>query len=405
MPLYRTLLALLVCASVGLGAELRTLKGEVRKGEVKGITDKEVVFTADGKDVTTPVAEVLQIDFAPAGKLPTDAKWTDVELTDGTLLHCSAFALKGKQVELKLLAGPEVKLPLAAVANVLNDAQVEKYRKEWTSRLSKKRRHDVVAILRKSEASPEGVVNPLEGTLGDGDEDGKAIAFTLSAGGRKVSFALEKVHGLIFQRELDPKAPSVVCKVRDTVQDVVYASSVVSTPTGVTLTTPAGAKIEYKKDLLAQLDYSKGKLEFLSKMEPVKVVETSTEDQVYHYQRDVNLDRNGPLRIGGETFSNGLAIHSHTELEYDLKGEFRELKAVIGLDDNVGGHPGPVILRIEGDGKELFSRTLSRKEKDKSKEKVSLNIKDVQRLRIVVTSGELLDLGKHIDLADAQVSK
>jgi len=405
MPLCRTLLALLACASVGLGAELRTLKGDVRKGEVKSITAKEVVLSADGKDVITPLAEVLQIDYAPAGKPPADAKWADVELTDGTLLHCGAFAIKGKQVELKLLAGPEVKLPLTAVANVLNDAQVEKYRKEWTSRLAKKRRRDVVAILRKSETNPDGVVNPLEGTLGEGDEEGKAIAFTLSAGGRKVTFGLDKVHGLIFQRELDPKAPSVVCKVRDTLQDVVYASAVASTPAGVTLTTPSGATIEYKKDLLAQLDYSKGKLEFLSKMEPVKVVETSTEDQVYHYQRDTNLDRTGDLRVGGETYKLGLAIHSHTELEYDLKGDFREFKAVVGIDDNVGGHPGPVVLRIEGDGKELYSRTLTRKDKEKFKEKVTLNIKDVQRLRIVVTSGELLDLGKHIDLADAQVSK
>jgi hypothetical protein len=403
MPLWRTLLALLACASAGSGAELRTLKGDAVKGEVKSITEKEVVFTAGGKDVTTPVEQLLQIDYGQPAKLPAGEKWADVELTDGTLLHCSAFAIKGKQAELKLLAGPEVKLPLSAVANVLNDAQVEKYRKEWTARLAKKRRHDVVAILRKSEASPEGVVNPLEGTLGEGDEDGQAIAFTLAAGGRKVTFGLDKVHGLIFQRELDPKAPSVVCKVRDTLQDVVYASRVVSTPVGVTLTTPSGAKIEYKKDLLAVLDYSKGKLEFLSRMEPVKVVETSTEDQVYHYQRDTNLDRTGPLRIAGEQFATGLAIHSHTELEYDLKGEFRELKAVLGIDDNVGGHPGPVALRIEGDGKELFSRTLSRK--DKVKERVTLNIKDVQRLRIVVTSGELLDLGKHIDLADAQVSK
>ncbi len=402
MPLCRTLLALLACASVGVGAELRTLKGEVQKGEVKSITAKEVVFTADGKDVTTPVEQVLQIDYGQPGKLPTDAKWTDVELTDGTLLHCSAFALKGKQVELKLLAGPEVKLPLAAVANVLNDAQVERHRKEWTARVAKKRRFDAVAQLLKSETSPDGVLNTIEGTLGEGDEEGKTISFT-RGNGRKIPVSLEKVHGLIFQRELDPKAPSVVCKAHDTLQDVVYASNVVSTPAGVTLTTPSGAKIEYKKDLLAQLDYSKGKLEFLSRMEPAKVVETSTEDQVYHYQRNTNLDRTGPLRIDGETFTNGLAIHSHTELEYDLRGEFREFKAVVGIDDNVGGHPGPVVLRIEGDGKELFSRTLSRKEK--AKERVTLNIKDVQRLRVVVASGELLDLGKHIDLADAQVSK
>ena len=41
---------------------------------------------------------MLQLDFGPAGKAPA-GPYADVELTDGSLLHCHAFAIKGKEVE------------------------------------------------------------------------------------------------------------------------------------------------------------------------------------------------------------------------------------------------------------------------------------------------------------------
>jgi hypothetical protein len=45
---------------------------------------------------------------------------------------------------------------------------------------------------------------------------------------------------------------------------------------------------------------------------------------------------------------------------------------------------------------------VTRKEKPFEK---TLNVKDVQKLTIIVASPDLLDLGRHVDLADARVSK
>jgi hypothetical protein len=63
-----------------------------------------------------------------------------------------------------------------------------------------------------------------------------------------------------------------------------------------------------------------------------------------------------------------------------------------------------VLLRIEGDGKELYTRTFNRKT-DKVPVPITLNIKDVQRLRLVVSSGDGSDLGRHVHLGNAKVSK
>src|SRR5262245_11167691 len=100
MPVRRILLALLVCGAPCRAAELRTLKGETVTGDLVSINDKEVVLAKGSERVTTPLAQVLQLDLSAPGKPPA-GPYTDVELTDGSLLHCHAFAIKGKEVELK----------------------------------------------------------------------------------------------------------------------------------------------------------------------------------------------------------------------------------------------------------------------------------------------------------------
>jgi len=68
----------------------------------------------------------------------------------------------------------------------------------------------------------------------------------------------------------------------------------------------------------------------------------------------------------------------------------------------------PVRVLIEGDGQTLADVTLQRGSKDRGGPvPLVRNVKDVKKLRVVVTHDptEFLDLGLHVDLADAFVSK
>jgi hypothetical protein len=383
-------------------AELHTLKGDVLKGELENITDKEIVLKQNGKASVIPLTEVLKLDFPAVTPVKLEGKYSAVELTDGSRLHCKEWTIKTKQVELTTMAGQQIKLPLAAVANILNDAQEEKYRKDWTERLARKRHRDVAVLIR------DDIINAVEGTFGDADAQGKGIEFQIP-GGKKGTFLFSKLHGLIFQRELDPQAPPLLCKLYDSYQDVIMVSGVARTPAGLAVTTPAGVRFDIAQEVLTRLDCTLDKVAYLSRLEPSKVVQTSNFDFVDIYRRDKNLD-NGPLRIYGESYTIGLALHAHTELEYDLKGEYREFHALAGIDQSVGGEGGPVVLVIEGviDGetKELYKKTFTRNDpKDKKAGAIDLNIKDVQTLRIIVRSGDLFDNGKHLDLVNAKVQK
>jgi hypothetical protein len=389
-------------------AELHTLKGNVLKGDLQNITDKEIVLEQNGKSSVTPLAEVLRIDFPAVAPVKLEGKYSDVELVDGSRIHCKEWTIKAKQVELTTMAGQQMNVPLAAVANILNDAQEEKYRKDWAERLARKRRRDMAVLIR------DDTINAVEGTFGDADAQGKGIEFQIPSG-KKGTLLFSKLHGLIFQRELDPQAPPLLCKLYDSYQDVIMVSALIWTPGGLSVTTPAGARFEIGQELLTRLDYTLDKVAYLSRLEPSKVVNKTVLDNgfdsAYPFKRDLNLN-NQPLRIYGDTYSIGLALHAYTELEYDLKGDYREFHALAGIDQSVGAEDRPVVLVIEavidGESKELYKKTFTRRDpKDKKEGAINLNIKDVQKLRLIVRSGDKFgfDNGVHLDLVNAKIQK
>lgn len=398
MPATRTFLTLLLSTSISFAADaakLKTLAGAVIEGELVSVSDKEIVFRVKDKSVSTPLADALDLDLA-AGQSPSlDVKYTDVELTDGSLLHCSQFSLKGKQVLVKLVQGQELKLPLSAVSYVLNDANEPPVRKEWLA--LRKGNRDILGVR------DGGKISSLEGTFGDGDEKGETIEFELSSG-KKARPSLSRAAALGFFRRSDPNGliaqPQALCKVFDTYRNVLIAQKVVFTDAGFTITTVAGVKIDYPKQMLARLDFSKGKLTYLSDLDPVKVIERSSTERVDHYRRDKNLDE-GPIRLAGTPYSKGLALHAYTELVYDIEGQYKEFKALLGVDDVVGGD-SHVRITIEGDGKELFVGEIKRKDKPVP---LTLDVKNIKQLRIVAKSLGFLDLGNHATLAEAKVTK
>jgi hypothetical protein len=407
LRLFLLLLAALAVASMGRAADLTPVKGEVLKiGDVVSVSAKEIVFKDGDKNITRPMKDVLKIDLRDLGFLDEKKVRTDVELTDGTIFRCKKWSIKGKEALLTLLVGTEVKVPLGVIANVLNNANVPRYHNDWPSRLAAKRGKEVLVI------AVDGLPQNIECTLGDGDKDGKAIEYAITIG-EKTTLAkreFDKLHGLIFKNRLDSKAPPVICRVLDTASDVVMVSKVGLKGGVVSVTTPAGVSFDLNQNVVSRLDFSKGRLEYLSDLTPAKVEISSTAEDddkavQQHVYKDVSLGKEDrtPIVVGGKLFKKGLAIRPYTKLTYDLKGDYREFSARIGLDDNVGA-AGKVTLVISGNGKELQTLTFSAVDKKKFSD-VVLNIKDVEKLTIEVKSGDLLDLGKHVDLADAKVSK
>jgi hypothetical protein len=417
MRLASLLLAGLLFATPALAGEITLLKGGPITGDIVSVTNKEVTVNDGGTLKKLPIAGVLKLDYALIGKPKDDDRYSLVELTDGSILAVSSLSIKKKQVELSLLVGGKATLPLDVLSSILVRGEVEKFRFDWKDRVLNAKGRDAIVVNRA------GVASNVFCTFGEGNKDGTKIAAAVVIDDEVVNSERilgrikddatpeekkKEDRGFIFKYTLGPKAPSPVCKLFDTIGDTLYVADVLPGKDGaLTVTTPAGVKIEFTKAQLARLDYTPGKLDYLSDLVPSKIVAKSNLDEdakpdQWHVYKDKNLNM-GKITLGGVAYPKGLALKPLTELTFDIKGNYRDLSFLVGLDDNVSAS-GASILIIEGDGKEIAQAKIDSADKVRFKS-MKLNVKDVKELKIIVKSTGLFDTGRHLDLADIKVSK
>lgn len=386
----------LILASVASAAEVTTLSGKKLTGDVIAISRTGITLKTTGGEDLIPVADVLLMELNPTTAAKDD--FAEIELTDGSTLACVGVAFKGADAELTLVGGPVLRCPLAAVSTLLQNAHDPAVRQQWQLLLRKRGALDMLVV------SNESKLDALDGAFGRGSDSGDAIEFTPSGADQKLSPKLKSTAGLVFVRRPNADAPPAFCQLVDTAGNLLFTKTVKLDGDAVVVDTVAGGATRYPNlKAIARLDFSKGKLTYLSDIEPVEINQTSTEDLVFPFKRDRNL-YGGPLRLGRVPYSKGLALHSRTMLTYDIGGEYKELRAMLGVDDVVaveGGAPVRVNVVIDGDGRELFKGEVRTRDAPKP---LALDVKGVRRLRIAVTS-PLLDLGNQVNLCDARVSK
>lgn len=397
-------LVLLACALFRTPAgELRLVDGRVIPGnplkvDAQGVSWKE----ATGAEAKVASDQIARIDVAPAPARNPAESWSDIELTDGTVLRALKVVFAKDQVRAELAGGGEASFPLKSVSNILFAAQRDDWRKDWTTRLAQRKRKDILAVVRQD------AVNALEGALGEPDTEGKAMPFTPSGADRTVAVPLGNIHGLIFERFPDANLAPVVARVTDAGGSLWLAADVAFDGARWSLRTSGGVAREFAADKPpVRIDMSRGKVVYLSDLKWMRVTDPLAADP-FRFRAGPTLDKNldlGPIRMGGAPFSKGLGLSATTEVEYDLGGEYRELRLVAGFDDAVGGG-GPVVLRVEGDGKELQRQTVARQGR-KASIPVVVPVKDVRRLTITVEPASASDIayGHHLHLGDARLTR
>lgn len=90
------------------------------------------------------------------------------------------------------------------------------------------------------------------------------------------------------------------------------------------------------------------------------------------------------LRVSETAFRNGIGVFARSLLEYSLNGQFSTFTAKVGVDAATEGK-GSVEFEVYADGKKVWSSGVM-SGLDEARD-VDLDIKGVQRLRLVVTDG------------------
>ena len=387
--LSAVLLAVLAAPQV----EVASFQGEPRVGEWRGLADGRVSLSIAGKDESIPLSEVLEVRFR--GELAKlDKPAAVVSLWNGSKLGAAQTQIVDKQLRLTSTTLGDLSMPQSEVASVRFSDRFDED-EQWVKLVEKESKSDLL-VIRK-----EQTLDFLDGVVVEVTD--KTVKFLLD--GEEVSTRRDKVFGLIFARRSSNLKPPAI-RLELTNGDVLMAAAVSSTDKGISATTASKAEVVLPLEQLKRIDFSLGKLRYLSQDPPRDVKYTRGIQDGPAFVQDRAFYAPDLKPIGLRAFSRGLCIRPQTSLRYRLGGEYRRLQAIVGIDESVKDGGGDCDLTISGDGKQLLKLRITSRDAARP---IDLDVTDVVVLEIVVGFGgdatTNVDLGDNLDLADAKLIK
>ena len=392
--------ALLLAARISLGAQpevqVNTLDGRTVKGTLESMTGEGIVVkTADGPS-TLKSGDLHSLSLSSAGEDSAKKPSAWVELVDGSRVPAAKFLVKDGKATISLLDGAELAVSVKQVRSV-------RYSKldEPDAEVAQVQAAGDLLGVRKRES-----VDFLEGVIGDITEE--AVNFTIE--GEPLGVNPSKVDSLIFAVRLAGEdGPAPFCVVEEASGALLQAKSIELKEGKVQLTLLVGGSISRPLDGVRRLDFSAGKLTYLSDLKPVSVQWTPFFD--LGKQSPALAKFLGPrfdrgredevMRLDGKEYKKGISLTSRTEIVFKVPAQAKRFRALAGIDDGVA-NLGSVQLVITGDGRQLYSGKLTGK--DPAAE-LDLDLSGVRRLAILVDFGDDLDVGDHLNLCEARIVK
>lgn len=390
----------LALAARGADYEAQTLDGQSVAGTLVQLDDKQLSLeTPAGRQ--TLLLEKLASVIRQASAAATSKPAISVELVDNSVLNAVDYKVADQKAQITLAAGEVVELPTRSIRWVRFAGAVgdDKLNQQWTDVIGGEHAGDVL-VVRKGE-----VLDHMEGVLGN--ISAETCQFELDKDVIPVKRA--KVAGLIYfhNKAAELKAAVGIAVSDDGTRlslakvDLADGKLQVVTPTGLSRTIPL--------DNVARLDFSSGKIAYLSDLDAESAKHTpyfgaadlpASIAGYFHYRRDAGFEHE-PLRIDGRVFRKGIAVHSRSTLVYKLPAQFRLFKATLGIDDNVR-EAGNAHVEVRGDDKVLWQGDVHGSDPP---QELELELAGARRLTVFVDYGSDLDIGDQVDLGDARVTK
>jgi hypothetical protein len=393
------LLAILLTAAAP-EIEVLPLQGPSVTGNLIELTSEVVAIESAGQRVSFETGKLMAIApkqkpaAAPPGPLA-------LELVDGSTFTAQEFIVRDRKAQVNLGDKDTLDVPVRDIATVRFQAASETLSKEWTRILGLQSDTDLL-VVRKADT-----LDYHKGLLGDIT----AATVNFDMDGDKVPLKRPNVFGLSYYHAGGRELPAAICLVSDNAGGRWSVCRLEMSSDKLLLITTTDLVIERPLERLTNLDFSRGKILYLSDLKPDTTRFTpyfGTEKEVpaitgfFAPRQDQNLEGK-PLQLDGKQYSKGLAVHSRTELVYRLPGKFSRLKATAGIDDAVRPN-GNVRLVIRGDDKVLLEETVAGKTPATLLD-IDLDMTGVRRLGILVDFGEDMDVADHLDLCNARIIK
>ncbi len=354
------------------------------------------VVYADGQNANATVKATEHTDpklaVDPKGPAaPSSGAW--VYLAGEEKLFGKLERLGEESLRLTTTWGDHLDVPLARVAGIHFGLPDRKESPESFARRLKTRGTEDLLLARTKDGEVVAISGILEGT------DGDKLRFLYQDKTRTLPLA--QVEGIVMATRPEsgvPAAPSQLFSLPGAVvsgrlKDLDTAVWKVETAWGQSLNLPAPE--------VQGVRFRGGKMTYLSDLEPSKVEETPFFGLRLPWRRDVNL-LGEPLKMNGQGFERGLAVHSRCVLTYDLDGQYTTFEALVGFDDTAKGK-GRVDLRVFADGKRLHADPDLRA--DGPPKALSLPVSGARSLKLHVDYGGGQNTGDRVIWANARLHR
>jgi hypothetical protein len=387
---------LAVPAAGGLrAADVRTIDARTLAGRVVAISADELRLKADDKVRSIPRDEVAVVALG-GSRDPLGARGEDVlTTTAGDVLLVRALRLADNVLsfDTPLADGVTLKLNAARRLYLPGPARAVGFVRSEIARLKLPEPNRDTLIVQQEK----GRLMPVEGLL-------------VAIGPEKITFRWQDADRTIDRSEVravrlpevskPPPSPAGVLIGRQGCR-LAFASLTFDGKSFVVGTFAAG-RIEIPTARVAEVRFRSKRVTPLVDLKPTAVREVPFFDMKFPHRVNRSVG-GGPLRLAGETYDEGLGLHSLCELTYELDGAYRLLVAKVGIDDAVRP-AGSAALTVLGDGKPLGEPlTLTGRGPPAD---LRIDVRGVKRLVVRVGYGpDGIDAADHVDLIAPRLVK
>ncbi len=392
---------------------VRTLDGQTQKGSLVSISAEGLVLSGADGSSTVPLSTLMSVELSenkPAEQTAManpDAGSQLVILHDGTRLTGTDIARSATQLTMQWNKSTSLEIPTSAVRAIRLQAETPTYAGQWATFLKRDGDKDLLIVPKRGSDGLDflaGIVSSISP---------EQVEFLLD--GDTIPVPAARVFGVVFAKPEDTGLETgIALQTADgeqlTGRSVGFDGNQfqVQTAWGQTISLPALS--------LKRLDFSLGRIHYLSDLEPLQeefsgidpegslfagLIDRETSRLMYGPRRDTTIDPSLPIRLRGQRFTKGLSLHSRTQLTWALDRKYSSLEAIVGVDDEVAfNQVSKVSVTITGDGETVFQKILTTSEEPVP---LKIDVTGIATLSILVDYADNDSSCDWLDLADAKL--
>lgn len=416
---FRALLFLFFLPSViANGAHVQTLAGDEFEVSRFQLDARGISTTVNGKSLQITAADLLELDLARGTSQPkADRLRQGPHLTTihNEVLPLEQFTASQGIAKFRTTFSKEaLELPTSQIAYVRLVELGPESLADWDRLLAQQEAGDLLILAKKNKETGETTLDALSGVVESVHEESLDFVWD----GEPLPVKRAKVAAVVYYHGKKDAARKPFCILHTRDGAIIPCQSLETSKTGSSLQAKSlsGMELELKLNQVTKLDFSAGKLVYLSDLKPLAqkwtpLVGITGDNKFLRRAGEPRFNQaftgsTLQLRAGDPNqepinYPRGIALRSRTEIVFSIPAGMRKFQTLAGINPTTASQ-GHVELEFTSKGEPLWQGQIDGND---SPEEIEFSLRNVNRLRIFVDYGENLDFGDQLHLVNPRVSQ